>query len=107
MKVKFKRFSSHAHLPTKSTVVSAFSSFDIYSAKDVTLGPGVTKAVDLDLGFQFLKKYVCRIYPRSSLSLKPSFLGGRVIDSDYRFLLFLLTSFRGVSILKKEIEFPR
>ena len=105
MKVKFKRFSFHTHLPTKSTVVSAC--FDVYSAKDVTLGPGVTKAVDLNLGFQFSKKYVCRIYPRSSLSLKPLFLGGGVIDSDYRFLLFLLTSFRGVSILKKEIEFPR
>ena len=101
MKVRFKRYSSHAHLPTKSTVGSAW--FDVYSAKDVTLAPGMTKTVDLDLCFQFLKKYVCRIYPRSSLSLKPLFLGGGVIDSDYRGLI----SLRGVSILKKEIELPR
>ena len=51
MKVKFKRFSSHNLLPTKSTVRSAC--FDVYSAKDVTLGPCVTKTVNLNLGFQF------------------------------------------------------
>ena len=82
MKVKFKKFSSNACLPAKSTVGSAC--FDIYSAKGVLLLPGETKTVDLDLGFQFSKKYVCRIYPRSNLSLKPLFAGGGVINSDYR-----------------------
>ena len=82
MKVKFKKFSSNACLPAKSTVGSAC--FDIYSAKGVLLLPGETKTVDLDLGFQFSKKYVCRIYPRSNLSLKPLFVGGGVINSDYR-----------------------
>ena len=53
-------------------------------ARDVELGPGVTKTVDLDLGFQFSKKFVCKVYPRSGLSLKPLFLGGGVVDSDYR-----------------------
>ena len=80
MKVKFKRFSSHARLPTESTIGSAC--FNVYSAKDVTLGLGVTKTVDFGLVFQFSKKYVGRIYPRSSFSLKPLFLGGGVIDSD-------------------------
>ena len=32
---------------------------------------------------KFAKKYVCRLYPRSDLSLKPLSLGG-VVDSDYR-----------------------
>ena len=82
MKVKFKKFSSNAYTPTKSAEGSAC--FDVYSAKDVTLRPGLAKKVDLNLGFQFSKKYVCRICPRSSLSLKPLFLGGGVIDFDCR-----------------------
>ena len=32
---------------------------------------------------KFAKKYVCRLYPRSDLSLKPLSLGG-VVDSDHR-----------------------
>ena len=82
MKVKFKRVSPNACLPTKSTGDSAC--FDSYSAKDVSLRPGETKTVKLDLGSQFSKNYVCRIYPRPALSFKPLFLGGGVIDSDYR-----------------------
>ena len=54
MKVKFKRFSSHARLPTKSAIGSVC--FDVYSVKDVSLRLGETKSVDLDLGFQFSKK---------------------------------------------------
>ena len=72
MKVKFKRFSSHACVPTKSTPGSASS--DVYSARNISLGPGVTKNIKLDLGFTFAKKCFCRIYPRSGLSLKPLFL---------------------------------
>ena len=82
MKVKFKIFSSLAHVPKKSTPDPAC--YDVYSTRDVELGQRVTKTVELDLGFKFQKKYVCRIYPRSGLSLKPLFLGDRVIDSDYR-----------------------
>ena len=82
MKVKFKKFSSNARLPTKSTVGSAF--FDVYSAKGVLLLPGETKTADFDLGIQFSKKYVCRIYPTSNLSSKPLFVGGGVVDSNYR-----------------------
>ena len=97
MKVKFKKFSSNACLPAKSTVGSAC--FDIYSAKGVLLLPGETKTVDLDLGFQFSKKYVCRIYPRSNLSLKPLFVGGGVIDSDYRgSISVILTNFSSWSV---------
>ena len=72
MKVKFKKFSSLAHVPTKATPNSAFY---VYLVRDVQLGLGVTKTVELDFGFKFHKKCVCRIYSQSGLSLKPLFLG--------------------------------
>ena len=81
MKVKFKKFSSVARVPKKATNGSAC--YDIYSARDVRLAPGVTKTIALDIGFKFSKTYVCRIYPRSSFSLLPIFVGGGVVDSDY------------------------
>ena len=43
MNVKFKKFSSHASVPTKATPRSAC--FDVYSARNISLGPGVTKSV--------------------------------------------------------------
>ena len=103
MKVKFKKFSSLSRVPTKSTPGSAC--FDVYSARDVLLGPGATNTVELDLDFKFPKKYVCRIYPRSSLSLKPLFLGGRVLNSDYRGnISVILTNFSAwnVEIKKRD-----
>ena len=80
MKVKFKRFSFVACVLTKSTPGCAC--YDVYSARDVLLGPSATNTVELDLEFKSAKQYVCRIHPRSGLSLKLLFLG--VIDSDYR-----------------------
>ena len=84
------------------------------------LGPGATNTVDLDLGFQFAKKYACRICPRSSISLKPLFLSGGVTDSNYRRnISVILTNFSSWSVdieqedriaqtiflKKKEVEF--
>ena len=82
MKVKFKKFSSHACLPTIATPGSAC--FDVYSLRCVTLEPGVTRSIETDLGMKFAKKYVARIYPQLGLSMKGLLLGGRVIDCDYR-----------------------
>ena len=81
MKVKFKRSSSAARVPNKATSCSVC--YDIYSAREVKLAPGVTKTIALDLNFKFSKKYTCRIYPRSSFSLLLAFVGGGVVDSDY------------------------
>ena len=80
MKCKFKRFRDATGVPKKATPGSCY---DVYSARDVRLAPGVTKKVDLDFGFQFTKKHMCTIYPRSDLSLRPIFLGGWVVVSDY------------------------
>ena len=57
------------------------------------------ETIEIDLGFKFAKKYVWRIYPRSGLSLKPLFFGGRVIDSDYRGKIsVILTNFSSRSV---------
>ena len=82
MKIKFKKFSALGQVPKKETYGSAC--FDAYSSTEVTLRPGQTEQILLDIGFQFSKKVCCRIYPRSGLSLLPAFVGMVFIDSDYR-----------------------
>ena len=49
MKMEFKKFSSAACVPKKATSGSAC--YNVYSARDVKLAPGVTKAISLDIGF--------------------------------------------------------
>ena len=82
MKVRFKRFSTRAHVPRKSTIGSAC--YDLFAAKCTVLEPGATRSVETDIGFCFSEKYVAKIYPRSSISLKSILIGGRILDSDYR-----------------------
>ena len=92
MKVKCKSFSCAARVPRK--LMSGSACYGIYSAREVKLAPGVTKTIALDIGFEFSKKYTCRIYPSSSFSLLPAFVGGGVFDSDYRGnISVILTSF--------------
>ena len=55
-----------------------------FAARCVMLEPNSTRSVETDPGFCFSKKYMTRIYPRSSLSLKLILIGGGVVDSDYR-----------------------
>ena len=82
MKVEFKKFSALGRVPTKATPGSACC--DFYSPVDIKIRPGGTEKKPLDLGLKFSKRYVCRAYPRSSMSVLPTFLGGGAIDSDYR-----------------------
>ena len=97
MKISFKKFSSLGRVPTKATPRSAC--FDIYSSAEVRLRPGETKQIPLDIGFKFSKKLCCRIYPRSGLSLLPTFIGGGVVDSDYRGnISVILTNFASFDV---------
>ena len=82
MKVKFKRFSSCARISQKATIGSAC--YNLFVARCVMLEPNATRFVETDLGFCFSKKCMARIYPRSSLSLKPILIGGGVVDLEYR-----------------------
>ena len=63
MKVKFKRFSSRARVSEKATPGS--TCFGVFSARCVTLELGAARPVETDIRLKFLKKYVCRLYPRS------------------------------------------
>ena len=82
MRIQFKKFSEFAKIPKKATPGSAC--FDVFSSCEVILRPGETKRISLDIRFKFSEKLCCRIYPRSGLSLIPTFVGGEVIDSDYQ-----------------------
>ena len=97
MKMKFKKFSSVGHVPTKAT--PGFACYDVNSLRDITIRPGGTEKMALDIGFKVSKKYVCRAYPRSSMSVLPTFLGGGVINFDYRRdICIILTNFAACSI---------
>ena len=92
MKVSFKKFSSKRHVPTKATPGSAC--YDVYSSIDITIRFGGTEKIPLETGFKFSKNYVCRAYSRSRMSVLLTFLGGGVIDSDYRGnICIILTNF--------------
>ena len=82
MKVRFKMFSACARVPQKSTISAAC--YNLFAATCVVLESGATRSVKIDNDFCFSEKYVAKIYPRSSVSLKSVFLGGGIIDSDYR-----------------------
>lgn len=76
MKVKFKKFTSLGRVPKKATPGSAC--YHVYSSRDVRVRPGGTEKIQVDVGFKFSKNYVCRTYPRSSMSVLRTFLGGGV-----------------------------
>lgn len=80
MKISFKKFGRFGRVPSRATYGSAC--FDVYSSSEVILRTGETKQIPLDIGFKISKKYCCRIYPKSGLSLLPTFVGGGVVDSD-------------------------
>ena len=82
MKVRFGRFSTHARCPQKWTVGS--TCYDLFAARNVVLEPASTRSVETDIGFCFYNKYVAKIYPWLSVSLKSVLVGGGILDSDFR-----------------------
>ena len=82
MKIKFRRFSSKARCPQKSTLGSA--GHDLLSSRNVVLEPNSNQHIPIDIGFCFSSKYFAKIYSRSSLSLRSVEFGGGAINSDFR-----------------------
>ena len=82
MKVRFKRFSTRGRCPQKSAVGSTY--YDLFVARNVVLEAGSTRSVETDIGFCVFNKYVAKIYPCSSVSLRSLLVGGGIINSDFR-----------------------
>ena len=81
MKIKFRRFSSKARCPQKSTLGSA--GHDLLSSRNVGPEPNSNQQIPIDIGFCFLSKYFAKIYSHSSLSLRSIEYGGGAINSDF------------------------
>ncbi|WP_130836913.1 dUTP diphosphatase [Lachnoclostridium sp. Marseille-P6806] len=87
MKIKVKRTSETAVLPTHGS--SAAAGYDLHAdvAEPVRIGPGETKLIDTGLRFELPEGYFAGIFARSGLAsregLRPANCVG-VCDSDYR-----------------------
>jgi dUTP pyrophosphatase len=85
MKIKFKRLSHTAKVPTKATTGSG--AYDLYSVVQTILFPGEREAVDTGIAMEIPEGFVGLICPRSGLAAKQGATvlnGPGVIDSDFR-----------------------
>ena len=87
VKVRFRRVSSLAHIPTRGSEKAA--GYDLYAAIDapVEIPPHQTVPIDTGLQFEIPDGYFAAIYARSGIAaregLRPANCTG-VCDSDYR-----------------------
>lgn len=85
MKIKIKKLSPNAVIPTFAT--SGSSGFDFYALEDVLIEPQATKLIRTGLAFDVGSGYELQVRPRSGLSLKsPLRLANApgTVDSDFR-----------------------
>jgi len=85
MKIKLKRLSRYAKVPTYSTEHSA--ALDLYATESVTLHPGDVKIIRSGWAFEIPNGYYVEIVPRSSLACKNQLIilnSPGIIDADYR-----------------------
>ena len=87
VKVRFKRVSELARIPTRGSEKAA--GYDLYAALEepVTIAPHETVKIDTGLQFEIPDGYFAAIYARSGIAakegLRPANCTG-VCDSDYR-----------------------
>lgn len=87
VKVRFKRVSELARIPTRGSEKAA--GYDLYAALEepVTIAPHETVQIDTGLQFEIPDGYFAAIYARSGIAtkqgLRPANCTG-VCDSDYR-----------------------
>ncbi len=87
MKVKIKKISESAKIPTYGTEFSAGA--DIYALLEdtITIAPNETVMIKTGLQMEIPQNFVGLIYPRSGISVKRGLAPANkvgVIDSDYR-----------------------
>ena len=81
--VKIKRFDESLPLPAYQTIGAA--GFDLYSRLDITIDPGLTTAIPLNVALELPPNYWLLLSARSSLhkrGLQP-INGVGIIDQDY------------------------
>lgn len=89
MKIKLKKLSKNAKIPTYGTKDSA--AVDLYAVEDVTWYPGDVKFVRSGWILEIPEGYYCDIRPRSGLACRQQMIilnSPCTIDSDYRGELF-------------------
>lgn len=92
MKVKIKKLSEDAYIPTKAT--EGAGAYDLYCPRETKVSPNMRTLIPLDIAIEIPKGYVADIRSRSGYSLKgfADKYGKRhnadvllgTIDSDYR-----------------------
>ena len=82
MKIYLVKFSNLAITPTEGTDDSA--GFDLFSVEDVSISSNSIIHIKTDISFKIPQGYFGKIYDRSSLAVRRTEIGGRVIDADCR-----------------------
>lgn len=84
MKIKLKRLSKYAKVPTYAHKLDA--GLDLYAVEDVVLHPGELKHVRSGWAFEIPEGYYVEVYNRSGLASKKQvvIVSSRIIDSPYR-----------------------
>lgn len=68
MKIKFKKLSEAAIMPTKGRAGDAC--FDLYAAEDAVIKPGTTGLVKSNIAMEIPEGYFGKLYTRSGMALK-------------------------------------
>ncbi len=82
LRVKFKRLSEHAILPTKGT--SEAAGWDLYALEDGCVRPASTTVIKTGIAMEIPPGWEAQIRGRSGNSLKGLHVILGTIDSDYR-----------------------
>ena len=93
MKIKVKKISEKAQIPTKHNKKDA--AFDLYAVDDFTLSSGSTTIVHTGICLEIETGYFGKIESRSSLAKKGIFCTAGVIDSGYRGEIMIVINNRG------------
>jgi len=94
MKIKLKRLSKHAKMPTYGT--KGAGALDLYAVEDVTFHTDDVKAIRSGWIFEIPEGYYVEVVPRSGLSIKNEFImfnSPGVVDSDYRGEIYVYFKF--------------
>lgn len=88
MKIKFKKLSENATMPTKGRTGDAC--FDLYAAESAIVVEWQTSLVKTNIAMEIPEGYFGKIYTRSGMALKGWETTGGVLDSNYRWDIWVL-----------------